>query len=137
MKKLLVMGFAILLFACCQGPSNGSSTPPPLWVADINGSWSGTWTSTESTATGTITVTIVQLSGASNFSGNLTLTGSPCFSDSLISVGTISEDTVSWGAMSIGFFKGIVSGSLITGTYIVTMPGACVGDTGTFSITKS
>jgi hypothetical protein len=139
---LAALAFMVFLFSCGSDKSTAYTSPAPA------ATWDGTWVSGSVIASGTISVNITQstfqpgtLPGTNpgpqtvnTFSGSVTMTGSPCFSSSPINGGTVTGNTISWSSPGIGNFTGTISGASISGTYTVTAAGACLGETGVFSL---
>jgi hypothetical protein len=71
-------------------------------------------------------------------SGQLTFTGSLCFSGGQIS-GVVSGNTLS-GSLRAGSIRvdidATITGNRMNGTYDTVNAGACTGDTGTFSAAR-
>jgi hypothetical protein len=135
--------FMIFLFSCGSDKNNAFTSPSPVAI------WDGTWVNSSVIASGTVSMTITQASfqpgtlpGTSpgpqpvnTFSGSITMTGSPCFSTSPVNSGIVTGNTISWSSPGIGDFTGTISGASISGTFSVTSAGACLGETGIFSLT--
>jgi hypothetical protein len=126
----IVMAFAA---ACGAGGYVGTAL-------NLTGTWSGSWASSVVPASGTVTANITQ--SGSSISGSATIIGSPCFTGGNVS-GSAYGNTVTFGVLSQGGtmranFSGVVNtaGSMMSGSYSVNGTGVCVGDSGTFSLTK-
>lgn len=121
------LAFMTLLLGCGGGGDNTFASP------NVAGTWTGIWVSNKVIASGTVSITVTQ--SDTTYSGSMTMSGSPCFSTSTITDWTVSGVTVSWSSPAIGNFTGTISGATISGTYAVTSAGACLGDTGIFTVT--
>lgn len=122
------LAFMIFLFGC-GSKENPFTSPKPVET------WSGTWVSSKVISSGTISITITQ--SGTTFSGSITMAGSPCFSTATITSWTVAGNTVNWSSPEIGNFTGTILGASIAGTYSVTSTGACFGDAGIFSVTRT
>jgi len=122
------LAFMIFLFGC-GSKENPFTSPKPAET------WNGTWVSSNDVSSGTMSMTITK--SGTTYSGSLTMAGFPCFSTATITGWTVAGDTVTWSSPEIGNFTGTISGASISGTYSVTSPGACFGDTGVFSVTST
>jgi hypothetical protein len=130
----LALGLTFTLAACGGSDSSviggdGSQTLP---AADITGNWTGTWLSRTSVG-GSTSARFTQTGGS--VEGELTFTGSPCFSGGLFQGSLRGRDlagTVSAGTIRVSL-TATVSSTAINGTYSALEAGACSGDTGTFS----
>jgi hypothetical protein len=103
-------------------------------VANITGTWDGTWSSTSVVAGGNVTVSFT-LTGNS-VTGNGSLTGSPCFAQGAFG-GTLSGTQLVVQAVGAGGsidFSATVdaTGDNLFGDYVV-IGGACAGDRGRWS----
>ena len=108
--------------------SNGS--------CNLTGYWGGTWDSSNGINGGNLSATLTE--SGSSLSGTVSITGSPCILSGSVS-GTVVGNTVTLGSVSGSdqiSFSGTCTGTSIGGTYNVTT-GACAGDSGTFSLSKS
>jgi len=112
--------------------------PSPSTIAatlgSLTGAWKGTWTNTSpQTAVGTFVLTWAQ-QGNMLF-GAIGVTGSNCLDAGNVS-GNVDGSKISFGAVegdtSI-FYEGIVSGTIMTGTYRTD----CGNSTGTWTAVKA
>jgi hypothetical protein len=133
----LVVALAIALEACGGGGGGGGGGLPTV---DVTGTWTGTWASSNGINTGDIDATLVQTGGA--VTGSVSFTGSPCFAGGPIT-GIVSGDTINASLIAGGIqvdLSGAVSGSgndMMNGTYDTVSAGACTGDTGTITLTRT
>ena len=124
---LIITLLSALISACGGGSSSGVSV-------NLTGTWSGSWRSSNG-QTGALGGSWTQSGGT--FSGPTTIYSSACFKNEY-STGTVSGSTIQIAIVNNGIiFDGSVSGSTISGTYLVYASGACYGDAGTFVLTKS
>lgn len=138
MKKLtlllsmLIFFLNFIPFGCSGG---GDSSKPP--TVNVTGNWSGSWNSGNGIDGGAVSLALTQ--NGSDFSGTITISGSPCFSAGNIS-GTVSGNNITSGAVFTGSlrvdFDGTVVGNDINGSYAVINGGACTGDSGTWMASK-
>ena len=76
----LAIGAAALVGLLTACPDDGSDVVV-VPLADVSGTWIGTWASFSGTTAGTLTITAVQADAPEAVTGTASLTGSPCFMD--------------------------------------------------------
>ncbi len=111
-------------------------TPPEQTIPNMVGTWEGTWTSNNGVDSGTFIATITQQI-SNSFSGSITLTGAPGFTEGEISGVVDAAGIIQFGALDAGGqqivgFSGVVSGDSMGGTY-----STVTGDTGNWSGTRT
>jgi hypothetical protein len=121
---------AAVATSCGGGGASSCSAPPAV---NVTGSWSGTWLDNNGSS-GTISFgALTQNAGA--VEGQISFTGSPCFSGGAIS-GTVCGDQFS-GSLSAGGIQvdvsATVTGVQMSGNFNAVSAGACTGDVGTFA----
>jgi len=129
MKKILIGLMTVLLvagLAGCKGSSSSGST------VSVAGSWSGSWVSSRGQS-GSLSGSFTQ--NAATFSGPVTIFNSHCFGREF-ATGTVNGSGIEIGVSSGAIlFSGSVSGSTISGTYVVSGT-VCSGDVGTFVLRR-
>lgn len=134
----LIWGVAVitvaLVLAGCDGDGDEDLAPPTV---NVSGTWSGSWLSDNGVDGGNVTfVSLSQID--SMVTGEVSFTGSPCFSGAALS-GVISGETLT-GSLRAGSIQvdvdATVTGDQMNGTYDTVNAGACTGDTGMFSATR-
>jgi hypothetical protein len=124
--------FAFALAACGGSESTVYDSSQTTPGADLTGTWTGTWLSSRNVGGGT-TSTFTQ--SGSTVEGDISFTGSPCFSGGIFQ-GTLRgrdlSGTVSAGTIRVSM-TATISATSMNGTYNALEAGACSGDTGTFS----
>ena len=121
----------------CGGTSGNSSGGGGQGTPSAGAqTWTGTWLS--QTGVGGDETLDITLSGTTVFR-TVSFTNSPCFSSGDIS-GTLVNGalsaTVTAGAIKVTI-DATMTGDQLSGTYDSVSAGACTGDTGTVSATKS
>jgi hypothetical protein len=134
--------FAILAIVCfsgCGGGGGGGGGGGQATI-DATGTWNGTWQSSNGINSGSLEVVITQT--GNSITGSISFTGSPCFSGGPITGfvnGANITATLNAGGIQVNV-AGAVSGVAqddLNGTYNVVSAGACTGDTGTASLTRT
>lgn len=124
--------FALGFLAACSGSGAGVDVYGAPPAVDVTGTWTGTWLSQRNVG-GTTTARFTQT--GSDVEGDISFTGSPCFSGGVFQ-GTLSGRDLS-GTVSAGTIRVTVSATVsatsMNGTYTTVQAGACTGDTGTLS----
>jgi hypothetical protein len=145
---LIVVALALLMAGCTTSGAGGSSatasttaspsvksgdvlpdsaSPSPT-VADLTGTWTGTWVRTsEPPGNGTYKLTLQQTGTA--LSGQLVATGSACLTTHAV-VGTVSGTAVAFhvtGGAATATYTGTWTASTLSGNAVVT----CAAGTGT------
>jgi len=103
---------------------------------DVTGAWKGTWASSGGVYEGNLAVVLAQ--NGSSITGTASITGSLCVGSGSVS-GTVSGNNVAFGVVSGQdniLFDASYTSQSISGYYLI-IGGSCVGDTGTFSMSKS
>ncbi len=104
---------------------------------DLSGTWNGSWASSNGIDSGGLAADLTQ-NGAS-ITGTANVTGSACGGQNHSVSGSISANTISFGifdsGIETGTYTATFTSSSMSGTYFIKT-GPCVGDTGTFSLTK-
>jgi hypothetical protein len=141
--KPIVLVVAVLsacaFMSCGGGGGSGGAGGGPASV-DVTGTWTGTWNSSNGINSGSIDATLTQT--GSSISGSVSFTGSPCFAGGPIS-GNVGGANIAAALNAGGIhvtFSAAVSGvgdDMMNGTYSVVSAGACTGDTGTITLTRT
>jgi len=142
-RFLLCLGafaLALVSFMSCSGGGSGSgSGGASHQPAAIDGVWHGTWNSSTGSS-GNMTLWISQTGGS--IAGAWELDGTACFSTGNFT-GIVTGHSVTCQATATGVhitFVGNASGTqldVLAGTYSVQAGGACTGDSGTITLSRS
>ena len=120
----------VALLASCGGDDEAQCGA----IADVKGSWSGSWNGA-SGAHGAAVLVLTQSDSA--LTGTITLSGTSCVLMGPVD-GSVCNQGVSLTAMSMGNTVGVsltLSGTTLTGRYDV-VGGQCVGDVATLTLTR-
>lgn len=129
MKIRYLLTLVLILAGCGGGSSSGGS--------GLIGFWAGSISSTVIAFNSPMTLNITTDNGV-NINGFATVNNSPCFAQTKLA-GYKSAINVTVGLVNgtnILNSTALSNGYNLSGTYVVTS-GACLGDRGTFSVTRS
>ncbi len=134
---LLIISLTVFL-AACGGGGGGGNGGGNGEDGTLTGSWSGSWNSSSGIDGGSLSANLTQ--SGNSITGSASVTGySPGCGPSFNVSGTVSGNQITFGVFSGGSETGVYTGTFtstsMSGTYSIT-GGPCVGDTGTFSMTK-